>query len=156
HLPPGVKLATGAAGTVEIASLDVDRVVAAIPGMAGLPPTRAALQAGRTVALAGKEALVVAAPLLQQLLEQTGGKIVPLDSEHSALYQCLVGEDPTSVAALVLTASGGSFRDGPADLSTVTPAQALQHPNWSMGAKVTIDSATLFNKGLEVLEAHAL
>src|SRR5690606_31537511 len=127
----------------------------AIPGIAALRSTRAALRAGRAVALASKEALVVAAPLVRALLAE-GGTIIPTDSEHSALHQCLAGEDPGSVASLVLTGSGGPFREGPADLDAVTPAQALAHPNWSMGPKITIDSATLFNKGLEVLEAHAL
>lgn len=157
HLPPETELVTGEAGAVRVAeAADADVVLSAIPGLAGLAPTRAALELGRTVALANKESLVVAGPLMMELARQSGGKIIPVDSEHSALWQCMVGEDPASVDTLILTASGGPFLDGPDDLSTVTPAQALQHPNWSMGQKVSIDSATLFNKGLEVLEAHFL
>ena len=156
HLPPGTRLVTGDSASEEVAVLDADVVVAAIPGMAGVGPTAAALRAGRHVALANKEALVVAGSLMLALAEQHGGRITPVDSEHSGLYQCLVGEPRDAVSALVLTASGGPFLTGPASLDSVTPEQALRHPNWSMGPKVTIDSATLFNKGLEVLEAHVL
>jgi 1-deoxy-D-xylulose-5-phosphate reductoisomerase len=156
HLPAGTRLATGPEGSAEVATLEADRVVAAIPGMAGLGPTVAALRAGRHVALANKEAMVVAGPLIWQEARAAGGSITPVDSEHSGLFQALVGEPLDGVASLVLTASGGPFRDRPDDLSEVTPAQALAHPNWAMGPKVTIDSATLFNKGLEVLEAHFL
>lgn len=156
HLPPGTRLVAGEEGSAAVARLACDTVVAAIPGMAGLGPTRAALQAGRRVALANKEAMVVAGPLIWEAARSAGAAIVPVDSEHSALFQCLVGEDKASVAALVLTASGGPFRTGPEDLGQVTPQEALRHPNWAMGPKVTIDSATLFNKGLEVLEAHFL
>ena len=156
HLPEGTALVTGAAGAEEVAALEVDTVVAAISGIAGLKPTLAALRAGRHVALANKEAMVVAGPLVWGLARECGGTITPVDSEHSALFQCLVGERMEDVDALVLTASGGPFRAEPADLTNVTPEQALKHPNWSMGAKVTVDSATLFNKGLEVLEAHFL
>lgn len=156
HLPVGTHLVTGVAGSHEVATMEADRVVAAIPGFAGLAPTRAALAAGRHVALATKEAMVVAGPLIWEVAKESGGQITPVDSEHSALFQCLQGEDPAAVAALVLTASGGPFREGPDDLSSVTPEQALRHPTWSMGPKVTVDSATLFNKGLEVLEAHFL
>ena len=156
HLPSGTTLATGGAGAEEVATLEVDTVVAAIPGIAGLKPTVAALRAGRHVALANKEAMVVAGPLVWEVARQCGATLTPLDSEHSALFQCLVGERKEDVEALILTASGGPFRTEPADLKDVTPEQALKHPNWSMGAKVTIDSATLFNKGLEVLEAHYL
>lgn len=155
-LPAGTRLVTGQAGLEEAAAADADVTVAALPGLAGLAPTAAALRAGRHVALANKEAMVVAGPLVWALARSTGARITPVDSEHSALFQSLVGEDMRRVASLVLTASGGPFREGPADLSTVTPAQALAHPNWTMGKKVTIDSATLFNKGLEVLEAHFL
>jgi 1-deoxy-D-xylulose-5-phosphate reductoisomerase len=155
-LPAGTRLVAGPAGSAEVAALEVDSVIAAIPGMAGLVPLRTALQSGRNVALAGKEAMVIAGPLIRQLLAEHGGRIIPVDSEHSALFQCLQGEPAEAVASLVLTASGGPFLHGPPDLSQVTPAQALRHPNWSMGKKVTVDSATLFNKGLEVLEAHAL
>ncbi len=156
ELPGSVRLAAGPEGLEEAASLAADTVVAAIPGAASLGPTAAALRAGRHVALASKEAMVMAGPLMRELAAGAGARITPVDSEHSALYQCLVGEDLASVERLVITASGGPFRTGPADLSGVTPAQALRHPTWSMGRKVTIDSATLFNKGLEVLEAHFL
>lgn len=156
HLPPGTRLVSGDGAADEVATLAVDVVVAAVPGLAGLGPTAAALAAGRHVALANKEALVVAGPLVMALAAENGATVTPVDSEHSGLYQCLRGEPREAVAALVLTASGGPFLSGPADLASVTPEQALRHPNWSMGQKVTIDSATLFNKGLEVLEAHFL
>ncbi|MBA2665846.1 MAG: 1-deoxy-D-xylulose-5-phosphate reductoisomerase [Trueperaceae bacterium] len=155
-LPPGTALVTGEAGLVEAATLDVDAVVAAVPGFSGLAPVRAALAAGRHVALATKEAMVCAGPLVWREARSRGGRLTPVDSEHGGLYQALVGERAAGVAGLVLTASGGPFREGPRDLSGVTPEQALAHPTWRMGAKVTIDSATLFNKGLEVIEAHAL
>lgn len=156
HLPSGVRLLTGAEGAEEVARLDADIVVAAIPGIAGLAPTVAALQEGRHVALANKEAMVVAGPLVWEVARANGATLTPVDSEHSALFQCLVGEAKEGVEQLILTASGGPFRTGPEDLGTVTLEQALKHPNWAMGAKVTIDSSTLFNKGLEVLEAHFL
>lgn len=151
-LPEGTRLAE----TDEVAQLEVDTVVAAIPGIAGLKPTLAALRAGRQVALANKEAMVVAGPLVWQVARAHGARLTPVDSEHSALFQCLVGERLEDVAELILTASGGPFRIAPEELSAVTPEQALKHPTWNMGYKVTIDSATLFNKGLEVLEAHFL
>jgi 1-deoxy-D-xylulose-5-phosphate reductoisomerase len=141
---------------LEVAVTPADVVVGAIPGLAGLAPTRAALEAGRHVALANKEAMVCGGPLVWEAARRGGARITPMDSEHSALYQCLVGERLEDVAELILTASGGPFRDGPADLSRVTPEMALKHPNWTMGQKVTIDSSTLMNKGLEVLEAHFL
>ena len=144
------------ADALEVAVTPCNVVVGAIPGLAGLAPTRAALEAGRNVALANKEAMVCGGPLVWQAARQGGARITPMDSEHSALYQCLVGERMEDVAELILTASGGPFRDDPADLSKVTPEMALKHPNWTMGAKVTIDSSTLMNKGLEVLEAHYL
>ena len=156
HLPETSTLITGTDGANAVATHNVDTVIAAIPGIAGLESTVAALRAGKHVALANKEAMVVAGPLVWEVARAHGGSLTPVDSEHSALFQCLVGEDMTQVASLVLTASGGPFRLTPEDLSQVTPAQALKHPNWSMGSKVTIDSATLFNKGLEVLEAHFL
>src|SRR5690625_224402 len=155
-LPADVRLLEGPDGIAELAQLPSDTVVAAIPGMAGLPPLRAALAADRTVALAGKEAMVIASPLIRELTAATGASITPVDSEHSGLFQCLQGEQLSDVHSMVLTASGGPFLHGPADLSQVTRQQALAHPNWSMGEKVTIDSATLFNKGLEVLEAQGL
>lgn len=140
----------------EVATMEADVVVGAIPGLAGLAPTRAALEAGRAVALANKESMVVASSLIWDAARTGGGRIVPVDSEHSALYQILVGERLEDVEELILTASGGPFRLAPSDLSTVTREQALAHPTWAMGPKVTIDSSTLMNKGLEVLEAAAL
>ena len=140
----------------ELAALPADVTVNAMSGLVGLAPTRAALHAGRSVALATKEAMVTAGLLIWEAAARGGGRVVPIDSEHTGLYQCLVGESVQDVAELILTASGGPFRDGPADLSRVTPAQALRHPNWSMGRKVSIDSATLLNKGLEVLECASL
>jgi 1-deoxy-D-xylulose-5-phosphate reductoisomerase len=135
----------------------VDVVVVATTGRAGLGPTVAALKAGRPVALANKEALVMAGSVLTALVREHGGALRPIDSEHSAIWQCLWGEDPASVKRLILTASGGAFRDLPLeDLARVTPEQALRHPTWRMGRKITVDSATLFNKGLEVLEAQWL
>ncbi|GEM47392.1 1-deoxy-D-xylulose-5-phosphate reductoisomerase [Deinococcus cellulosilyticus] len=140
----------------EVAAFPAEIVVGAIPGLAGLAPTRIALERGAAVALANKESMVVAGPLMWDLVGQSGGRISPVDSEHSALYQCLAGEQLSEVRELVITASGGPFRTGPEDLSEVTPEMALKHPTWAMGAKVTIDSSTLMNKGLEVLEAHYL
>ncbi|MFA5065785.1 MAG: 1-deoxy-D-xylulose-5-phosphate reductoisomerase [Dehalococcoidia bacterium] len=135
---------------------DVDMVIIATTGKAGLKPAMSALQAGKTVAIANKEILVMAGDLLKQLAALHGGAILPIDSEHSAVWQCLQGED-SSVSRLLLTASGGPFKGWPAEkLRRVTASQALKHPTWKMGRKVTVDSATLFNKGLEVIEAHWL
>ena len=156
HLPSGTKLVTGTEGGEAVARLEADVVVAAIPGIAGLKPTVAALESGARVALAHKEAMVAAGPLVWEVARAHGTEITPVDSEHSALFQCLLGEDRGTVETLVLTASGGPFLRGPEDLSRVTPEDALKHPNWSMGSRITVDSATLFNKGLEVLEAHFL
>jgi len=156
ELPTGTRLITGEGAADEVAVLAVDTIVAAIPGIAGLRPTESALAAGRHVALANKESMVVAGPLMRAVAAASGARITPIDSEHSALFQCLLGEPRERVSRLVLTASGGPFLNGPTDLSGVTPEMALKHPNWGMGRKVTIDSATLFNKGLEVLEAHYL
>ncbi|ADV68277.1 1-deoxy-D-xylulose-5-phosphate reductoisomerase [Deinococcus maricopensis] len=140
----------------EIATADADVLVGAMSGLHGLEPTRAALQAGRAVALATKEAMVVAGHLIWDAAGEGGGRIVPVDSEHTGVYQALTGEHLDDVAEVILTASGGPFREGPEDLSRVTPEQALRHPNWSMGRKVTLDSATLMNKGLEVMECAGL
>ena len=140
----------------EAAAQPADVVVNAMSGLIGLSPTRRALEAGRAVALATKEAMVTAAHLMWEAAAVGGGRVVPVDSEHTGVYQCLTGEDMADVAEVILTASGGPFRDGPADLGGVTPAQALKHPSWSMGPKVTIDSATLMNKGLEVMECASL
>lgn len=141
---------------LEAAAWPADVVVGAIPGLAGLPGVRVAVQHGRRVALANKESMVAAGPLLWQEAEQSGARIIPVDSEHSALFQSLVGEPFQDVSELILTASGGPFLHEPADLSSVTPQMALNHPRWKMGPKVSIDSSTLFNKGLEVLEAVQL
>lgn len=137
---------------------DVDLVVVGIPGIAALRPTLAALAAGKRVATANKELLVVAGHLVRsQVPEGAGERLRPVDSEHSALWQCLAGEDRRAVKRVTLTASGGPFRDTPLDaLARVTPEAALRHPTWRMGPKVTIDSATLVNKGFEVIEAHWL
>jgi 1-deoxy-D-xylulose-5-phosphate reductoisomerase len=156
RLPAGTRLAAGPEAARDAAAWPADTVVAAIPGMAGLAPVRAAVEAGRHVALATKEAMVVAGPLVREAARAAEARITPVDSEHAGVAQLLLGERRDAVQRVVLTASGGPFRAGPADLSEVTPEQALAHPTWRMGPKVTIDSATLFNKGLEVLEAHAL
>jgi 1-deoxy-D-xylulose-5-phosphate reductoisomerase len=136
---------------------EVDLVMSAIVGKTGLQPAFAALKAGKALALANKEAMVMAGRLLARTAEQHGGEIRPVDSEHSAIWQCLAGEDAGNVKLLVITASGGALRDLPVEkLAEVTPEEALAHPTWTMGRRITIDSATLFNKGLEVIEAHLL
>ncbi|MBI5441553.1 MAG: 1-deoxy-D-xylulose-5-phosphate reductoisomerase [Deltaproteobacteria bacterium] len=157
-VPPDVEVCWGTEGLVRVATAnDVDLVVSAIVGAVGLVPTYAALLGGRDVAVANKETLVVAGKLVVEAARKTGAKLLPVDSEHSALFQALQGRAPEEVNRLILTASGGPFRgrDG-ASLAAVTPAEALLHPNWSMGQKITVDSATLMNKGLEVIEAHWL
>jgi 1-deoxy-D-xylulose-5-phosphate reductoisomerase len=136
---------------------DVELVVVATAGKAGLWPTLAAIGAGKTVALANKEVLVMAGEVVMAEAERHGVDILPIDSEHSAIWQCLLGEDKKEIARLILTASGGPFYSKTLQrLSTVTPAEALRHPTWRMGKKVTIDSATLMNKGMEIIEAHWL
>ena len=157
--PDGSRLLEGEDALVSIAQDDqVDLVVVATSGRAGLAPTLAALQAGKDVALANKEALVTAGSLVMRAAAGSGAAVLPVDSEHSALWQCLLGETSSApIRRAILTASGGALRDVPIDaLADVTPELALRHPNWSMGAKITIDSATLMNKGLEVLEAACL
>jgi 1-deoxy-D-xylulose-5-phosphate reductoisomerase len=135
----------------------IDIVLTALVGYAGLQPTIKAIQAGKHIALANKETLVVAGELVTSLAKKKGVNIYPVDSEHSAIFQCLVGEFHNPIEKIILTASGGPFRGKSREfLKTVTKAQALKHPNWEMGAKVTIDSATLMNKGLEVIEAKWL
>ena len=135
----------------------VDMTVTAMVGAAGLMPTLAAIEAGKTIALANKETLVMAGDLVMQRAAEKGVKILPIDSEHSAIFQCLQGERRDDVAKILLTASGGPFLKRPReDFSRITVAEALKHPNWQMGQKITIDSATLMNKGLEVLEAKCL
>ncbi len=136
---------------------DIDVVLTAMVGYAGLLPTIAAIQAGKKIALANKETLVVAGKLITELAMEKGVGIYPVDSEHSAIFQCLIGEFHNPIEKIYLTASGGPFRGKDAEyLKTVTKAQALKHPNWSMGAKITIDSATMMNKGLEMIEAKWL
>ncbi len=134
-----------------------DVVVTGIVGCAGLLPTIAAIEAGKDVALANKETLIAGGPVVLPLVQKHGIKLLPADSEHSAIFQCLQGVPEGGLRRILLTASGGAFRDLPLEkLSQVTVADALKHPNWSMGRKITIDSATLMNKGLEVIEAHYL
>jgi 1-deoxy-D-xylulose-5-phosphate reductoisomerase len=136
---------------------DADVVLNAVVGFAGLPATISALEAGKRLALANKESLIAAGPVVAKARAAGGGEIVPVDSEHSAVWQCLRAGRASEVARIVLTASGGPFRGRTRDeLTEVTPADALQHPTWNMGAKITIDSSTLMNKGLEVIEAHEL
>ena len=146
----------GRAGLEElIINVESDVVLNAIVGFAGLEPTVAAIRAGKDVALANKESLVAAGDLITSEARRMGVSVRPVDSEHSAIWQCLFGEDPENVDRLVLTASGGPFRDR-ADLSNVTPEEAVKHPNWHMGRKISVDSATLMNKALEVIEASRL
>lgn len=138
-------------------AMEVDLVVGAIVGYAGLKPVISALETGKDVALANKETLVVAGSLIKEIIAKKGSKIIPVDSEHSAIFQCLVGEERESIEKITLTASGGPFRDLTLEqLKKVTPKDALNHPNWEMGTKVTVDSASLMNKGLEVIEAKWL
>jgi 1-deoxy-D-xylulose-5-phosphate reductoisomerase len=153
-----VEVLEGDDALVAVASdRSVEIVMSGLVGFAGLRPTIAAVSAGKRVALANKETMVVAGELINRLRAENDATIIPVDSEHSAIYQCLVGEDPSSVERLILTASGGPFRELPSDrFEAITAAQALKHPNWSMGPKITIDSATLMNKGLEVIEARWL
>jgi 1-deoxy-D-xylulose-5-phosphate reductoisomerase len=156
--PPRPELLTGPDGLAALArDVDADVVVSALVGGAGLLPTMAAILAGRTVALANKETLVMAGSLMTAAARQRGVKLLPVDSEHSAIFQCLVGHNRGDVHRILLTASGGPFRETPkARLATVTVEDALRHPTWKMGAKITIDSATLMNKGLEIIEARWL
>ncbi len=148
----------GEDGLMEIVQReDVDTVVSSLVGFAGLKPTIKAIEAKKKIALANKETLVVAGEIIMPLAERNRIEILPVDSEHSAIFQCLVGELPNKVEKLILTASGGPFRTkSKEELKNVTREQALKHPNWTMGSKITIDSATLMNKGLEVIEAHWL
>lgn len=157
-LPPSVSTGHGVDAMVEMATQpDVDIVVCAIVGTAGLRPVIEALKLGKTVALASKEILVMAGALIRELLAQYGGQLVPIDSEHSAILQCIEGRKLTEVSRLILTASGGPFRDYAAqDFKTITPKMTQCHPTWRMGRKITVDSATLMNKALEYIEAHFL
>jgi 1-deoxy-D-xylulose-5-phosphate reductoisomerase len=151
-------LVSGEAGVVEVAAYgDAQAVVTGIVGCAGLLPTIAAIKAGKDIALANKETLIAGGPVVLPLVEAHGVKLLPADSEHSAIFQCLQGVPEGGLRRIILTASGGAFRDWPVEnLAQVTVADALKHPNWSMGRKITVDSATLMNKGLEVIEAHYL
>lgn len=153
-----VKVFAGAAALEQVVEFeDIDCVLTALVGFAGLKPTIAAINARKPIALANKETLVVAGKLITDLAQEKGVNILPVDSEHSAIFQCLVGEFHNPIEKIILTASGGPFRGKDAAfLSSVTKEQALKHPNWDMGAKITIDSATLMNKGLEVIEAKWL
>ncbi len=154
----GLRAVVGGEGMVEVATRDEARmVVASAVGAVGLVPTYRALEAGKDVALANKETLVMGGELMLARARETGARLLPIDSEHCALHECLDGRRPEDVRRLVLTASGGPFRDRPRDsLARVTREEALAHPTWRMGPKITIDSATLMNKGLEVIEAHWL
>lgn len=151
-------LLAGETGVIEVARYgDAQTVVTGIVGCAGLLPTIAAIEAGKDIALANKETIIAGAPVVLPLVEKHGVKLLPADSEHSAIFQCLQGVPQGGLRKILLTASGGAFRDWPVEkLPTVKVADAIKHPNWSMGRKITVDSATLMNKGLEVIEAHYL
>lgn len=157
-LNPQPILLAGEQGVIEVARYgDSQTVVTGIVGCAGLLPTIAAIEAGKDIALANKETLIAGAPVVLPLVEKHGVKLLPSDSEHSAIFQCLQGVPKDGLRKILLTASGGAFRDWPVEkLAAVKVADALKHPNWSMGRKITVDSATLMNKGLEVIEAHYL
>lgn len=153
----GVRTAAGAAAVAEAAAMDAQWVMSAIVGFAGLAPTLAAVRTGAVVALANKESLICAGPQLLRIAKLAGGAVIPVDSEHSAIFQVFLPANAQHVARLILTASGGPFRGWTREqMARATPAQALAHPNWSMGAKISIDSATMMNKGLEVIEAAYL
>ncbi len=153
----GVQAAGGSAALIEAASRKVDLTVAAIVGCAGLAPTMAAIEQGGCIALANKEALVSAGEVMTAAVAKHGATLLPVDSEHNAIFQCLAGNRVDDVRKITLTASGGPFRTwSQAQLEAATPAQAVAHPNWDMGAKISVDSATMMNKGLEFIEAHHL
>jgi 1-deoxy-D-xylulose-5-phosphate reductoisomerase len=152
-----VKVAAGSQAVIDAAQADSDWVMSAIVGAAGLPGTLAAARRGATIAFANKETLVCAGPLMMKLVREAGATLLPVDSEHNAIYQVFDFDNRDSISRLILTASGGPFRAWSRDeMKKVTPAQAVKHPVWSMGAKISIDSATLMNKALEVIEAHFL
>jgi 1-deoxy-D-xylulose-5-phosphate reductoisomerase len=152
-----ITVAAGEKAVIEAAQRPVDIIVSAITGIAGLAPTYAAICTGQTVALANKEALVCAGDMLMQAAKRAGATLLPLDSEHNALFQALNGKDASSIERMVLTASGGPFVNWPIErIENATKDEALAHPNWSMGQKITIDSASMMNKGLELIEAHYL
>jgi 1-deoxy-D-xylulose-5-phosphate reductoisomerase len=152
-----IHASAGQAALIDAAKLGADWTMAAIVGCAGLPPTVAAIEAGKTVALANKEALVSAGELMMAAVARSGATLLPVDSEHNAIFQCLASGHIDQVRKITLTASGGPFRTYSIDqMRAVTPAQAVAHPNWDMGEKISIDSATMMNKGLELIEAHHL
>jgi 1-deoxy-D-xylulose-5-phosphate reductoisomerase len=153
----GIEAAAGPRALVEAAALDADWTMAAIVGCAGLEPTLAAIRAGKAVAFANKEALVSAGALMMEAVRASGATLLPVDSEHNAIFQCLAGGRIEAVRRITLTASGGPFRTWSLEaMRAATPQQAVRHPNWSMGAKISVDSATMMNKGLELIEAHHL
>lgn len=153
----GIEAMGGAEALVEAAARPADLTLAAIVGCAGLAPTMAAIEQGNSVALANKEALVSAGDVMTAAVAKHGATLLPVDSEHNAIFQCLAGNSYDHVRSITLTASGGPFCDWSLDqLAAATPAQAVKHPNWDMGAKISVDSATMFNKGLELIEAHYL
>ena len=153
----GIEAAAGAEALIEAAARPVDLTIAAIVGCCGLTPTMAAIEQGATVALANKEALVSAGDVMTAAVARRGATLLPIDSEHNAIFQCLAGNRLGDVRTITLTASGGPFREWPAErLAQATPAEAVRHPNWDMGAKISVDSATMMNKGLELIEAHHL
>jgi 1-deoxy-D-xylulose-5-phosphate reductoisomerase len=152
-----IQAAAGESALIEAAARGADLTLAAIVGCAGLAPTMAAIECGRTVALANKEALVSAGEVMTAAVARSGATLLPVDSEHNAIFQCLANNDAADVRWITLTASGGPFRDWSHEqLHAATPAQAVKHPNWDMGAKISVDSATMFNKGLELIEAFHL
>ena len=158
QVPSDVALHTGEEGLIELATMpDADLVLIAIVGVAGLRPALAAIEAGKDIAVASKEILVMAGETVMTAAKEKGVRVLPVDSEHNAIFQCLEDRSPEDGSRLILTASGGPFRSLPSsELASVTKAQALKHPTWDMGQKITIDSATLFNKGLEMIEARWL
>ena len=158
NMPDGVRFFHGEEGLIELATLEeADIVLISIVGVAGLRPALAALEAGKNLAVASKEILVMAGQAVMETAAKNGAKVLPVDSEHNAIFQCLEGKESKDVSRLILTASGGPFRKSSAEeIQNVSPREALQHPTWKMGPKITIDSATLFNKGLEMIEAKWL
>lgn len=158
HFPAKTQLSSGTEALAELATLaEADIVLVAVVGVAGLRPTLAAIEAGKDIALANKELLVLGGAHVIEAAKRKGVRLLPTDSEHNAIFQCLQGHPSEQVDKLILTASGGQFRDTPKKgLAEVTPEMATQHPNWSMGPKITVDSATMANKGLELIEAHWL
>jgi 1-deoxy-D-xylulose-5-phosphate reductoisomerase len=157
QLPAKCSLYEGADAALRLVAHEADLVVAGITGVAGLPAVMRAAELGRTIALANKESLVCAGHLVMEAARKSGATILPVDSEHNAIFQAMQGQDVSRIASITLTASGGPFRTLPLEaLKMVTPEQAVKHPKWNMGAKISVDSATMMNKGLELIEAHVL